>query len=468
MAKSLRVLIVEDSEADAELVAIELRRDRYDLSYDRVDTPQAMATALQNENWDVVISDHDMPQFNATAALRLLHESGLDLPFIIVSGVIGDEAAVAAMRAGAHDYIIKSNLARLGAAVDRELREADIRREHRKKEDEKRRLLQQLEETQLELGQRVSQITALNRLLQEHLIQRGEVVEAYSELLEVLQRHMEDTSTLVARARSQPIPVLQDSLKEGGSVFTPPDRPRTPVEDRTSLKSDLENIPSLPRASSTSDLTRGIATQPIRIFIADGDESVRRAMRMGLERTDGITIVGETGDGQEVIEQARNLDPDVILVDVQTPQVGGMEIWRRLAEAGLKCRVTLLSVNAGGGDMLEGIRAGARAFLLKETGFEDLVRSIVAVHQGGLLLEPAMASRLIAGLGTDDAAFLTQREQEVLNLMGSGARNREIAEQLSLSVNTVKYHIENLYEKLGVRNRTQAVRVAGERGLCNV
>ena len=115
--------------------------------------------------------------------------------------------------------------------------------------------------------------------------------------------------------------------------------------------------------------------------------------------------------------------------------------------------------------MLEGLRAGARGYLLKEAGIDDLMRAIFAVSEGSLLLEPAMANRLIEVLDANDAPGLTPRELEVLRLLASGARNREIAEQLTVSVNTVKYHIENLYEKLGVSSRTQAVRVAGERGL---
>ena len=109
-----------------------------------------------------------------------------------------------------------------------------------------------------------------------------------------------------------------------------------------------------------------------------------------------------------------------------------------------------------------------RGYLLKEAEIDDLMRAILAVHEGGLLLQPAMASQLIEGLETDDTPALTPRELEVLHLLAAGARNREIADQLSLSVNTVKYHIENLYEKLGVRSRTQAVRVAGERGLSDL
>ncbi len=136
MNKLLRVLIVEDSEDDAELLAIELERGGYQPIYQRVDNKADMQAALQDKKpWDVVLADYSMPKFSATAALNLLKELDLDLPFIIVSGKIGEDTAVAAMKAGAHDYIVKGKLARLVPAVERELREAVIRQEHRQAQE---------------------------------------------------------------------------------------------------------------------------------------------------------------------------------------------------------------------------------------------------------------------------------------------------------------------------------------------
>ncbi|KYC43149.1 hybrid sensor histidine kinase/response regulator [Scytonema hofmannii PCC 7110] len=124
MISHLRVLIVEDSEDDAFLVLRELRRGGYTLDYVRVDTPVAMRAALDRQPWDIVIADYNMPAFSAPEALKLLQSRKVDLPFIIVSGAIGEDIAVAAMKAGAHDYLIKGNLTRLVPAVERELREA--------------------------------------------------------------------------------------------------------------------------------------------------------------------------------------------------------------------------------------------------------------------------------------------------------------------------------------------------------
>jgi PAS domain S-box-containing protein len=130
MAAPLRVLLIEDSDDDAALVVRELRRGGYAPTVERVTTPAAMAGAL-GEPWDVVLADYALPQFSAPAALQLLKASGLDLPFIIVSGTIGEETAVTAMKAGAHDYLMKDRLARLVPAIQRELREAEARRQRR-------------------------------------------------------------------------------------------------------------------------------------------------------------------------------------------------------------------------------------------------------------------------------------------------------------------------------------------------
>ena len=132
MSKLLRVLIIEDSEDDAELLAIALECGGYQISYQRVDTQADMQAALSEpQPWDIVLADYSMPQFSAIAALKVLKQRQLDLPFVIVSGKIGEDTAVAAMKAGAHDYLVKGQLSRLLPAVERELREAVLRKEYR-------------------------------------------------------------------------------------------------------------------------------------------------------------------------------------------------------------------------------------------------------------------------------------------------------------------------------------------------
>ena len=134
--RPLRLLLVEDSADDALLLLRELKRGGYEVFHERVDTAECMQAALQRQDWDVVVSDHAMPTFSAPAALELLRENGWrDVPFIIVSGHIGEDAAVKAMKAGAHDFIAKDSLARLVPAIERELRDAEERRERRRAQE---------------------------------------------------------------------------------------------------------------------------------------------------------------------------------------------------------------------------------------------------------------------------------------------------------------------------------------------
>ncbi|MBI3994452.1 MAG: EAL domain-containing protein [Nitrospirae bacterium] len=135
MGKPLRVLIVEDSEDDAALLVRELRWNNYDPTFKRVETAQGMSAALARGPWDVIICDYNLPHFSAPVALMMVQQSGLDLPFVIVSGSIGEDVAVAAMKSGAHDYVMKGNLKRLVPAVEREIREATVRRERKRAEE---------------------------------------------------------------------------------------------------------------------------------------------------------------------------------------------------------------------------------------------------------------------------------------------------------------------------------------------
>jgi PAS domain S-box-containing protein len=135
MGVHLRVLMVEDREDDALLLLRLLRRAGYDLTFERVDTAEATEAALDRQTWDIIIADYTLPEFNGLGALALMKERGLDLPYVVVSGSIGEDIAVAAMKAGAHDYIMKNNLTRLVPAVERELREAEVRRARKRAED---------------------------------------------------------------------------------------------------------------------------------------------------------------------------------------------------------------------------------------------------------------------------------------------------------------------------------------------
>ena len=154
------VVIVEDQEDDASLMLCELRRAQFEPEFERVETEQELKAALEKGGWDIVLSDHGLPRFNSLQALNMLNQSELDLPFIIVSGSIEEDLAVAAMKSGAHDYIMKNNLARLGPAVEREMREAETRRARRAAEEARLKPVQELEQAYTQLERRVREITA--------------------------------------------------------------------------------------------------------------------------------------------------------------------------------------------------------------------------------------------------------------------------------------------------------------------
>lgn len=172
MSKQLRTLIVEDSEDDALLIVKELKRGGYDPSYERVDTAAGMSIALSKQEWDVMLVDHSMPHFSAPAALNLMKKRGLDLPFIIVSGTLGENNAVKAIKAGAHDYLTRDNLKRLAPAVKREMKEAAARRRHDEKELVRyRRRLEEL------VAERTAELAAANRKLHLDIEKRKGIEE---------------------------------------------------------------------------------------------------------------------------------------------------------------------------------------------------------------------------------------------------------------------------------------------------
>ncbi len=169
MSKPLRVLIVEDSEDDSLLLLRELGNGEYDPVWERVDTAGAMSVALEEGSWDLVLSDFDMPRFSALAALNLVQQAGLDLPFIVVSGVIGEVQAVRMMKAGAHDYVFKNNLARLLPVIERELNEATVRRQRKRAEEALREARDNLE---TRVQERTTELREANQALQAEIAER--------------------------------------------------------------------------------------------------------------------------------------------------------------------------------------------------------------------------------------------------------------------------------------------------------
>jgi FixJ family two-component response regulator len=185
--------MIEDSEDDAALTILEVRRGGYEPVVKRVETAEDLADAVQSGKWDVVISDYVMPRFSGLSALKMLRESGLDLPFIIVSGKIGEDVAVDAMKTGAHDYILKDNLARLVPAIDRELREAEDRRQRRKADEALKRAYEELE---LKVQERTAELRAANKALELENNQRRQAEQEREKVICELTEALSEVKTL--------------------------------------------------------------------------------------------------------------------------------------------------------------------------------------------------------------------------------------------------------------------------------
>ena len=203
---------------------------------------------------------------------------------------------------------------------------------------------------------------------------------------------------------------------------------------------------------------------PIRVLIADDHAVVRRGLRTFLELQDDIDVVGEAADGEACVTAAVELSPDVILLDLLMPGVGGVEALGRLREAGSTARVLVITSFTDPTVSVPAVRAGAAGVIFKDVEPRDLASAIRSVHAGHTLLQPDVAAALMA---PDPAAAspLTARERDVLAEIARGRSNREIARVLTLSEKTVKTHVSNVLMKLGVADRTQAALLAVRRGL---
>ena len=209
----------------------------------------------------------------------------------------------------------------------------------------------------------------------------------------------------------------------------------------------------------------------IRVLIADDEALVRTGLRMVLAAEPGIEVVGEARNGQDAVDLAARLAPDVVLMDIRMPEMDGLEATERLARTGGP-RVVLLTTFDLDEHVFRGLRAGADGFLLKDTPAEQLVAAIRAVAAGDALLAPSVTRRLIdrfarrPDIGIPAGyAPLTERESEVLRLLARGLSNAEIADELEVGEATVKTHVARVLSKLGVRDRVQAVVAAYEAGI---
>jgi DNA-binding NarL/FixJ family response regulator len=210
----------------------------------------------------------------------------------------------------------------------------------------------------------------------------------------------------------------------------------------------------------------------IRVVLVDDQTLVRRGIRALLELAGDVTIVAEAGDGEEGLAAIRRERPDVVLLDVRMPKKGGLEMLRELQSDQSPPPTILLTTFDDDEVLLEGVKAGARGYLLKDVSLEQLTEAIRTVAQGGTLIRPAITERVLRGLEHVRRDFdalsppdpLTKREVEILRLMAGGYSNREIADALGTAEGTVKNHASSILSKLGVRDRTRAVLKALELG----
>jgi len=350
MARPLRVLIVEDSEADALLLLRELRRGGYAAAYERVETAAGLGAALEKQEWDIIISDFVMPQFGGLEALRLAAGKGLDLPFIVVSGKIGEDTAVAAMRAGAADYIMKDNLRRLCPVVERELQEATVRRERRKaaealrERDEELRVMRKMDQLKDEFIGLVSHelrtpitiiLGALSTVLSSGArLSRQErkqlVDDAYLEaetLSDIVANLLE-----LARVQADRLQLYREPLDVGQVIGAAVSRARKQAKTHE-LGVDCEESLTV-----TADKTRAE-----RILLNLLDNAVKysppgSAVRVFARRSVDEVIIGvcDQGPGISAADQKRLFDP---FERLETPdgKVGGiglgLVVCKRLAEA---------------------------------------------------------------------------------------------------------------------------------------
>jgi two-component system, NarL family, response regulator YdfI len=209
---------------------------------------------------------------------------------------------------------------------------------------------------------------------------------------------------------------------------------------------------------------------PIRVMITDDHLIVREGLRLILETTEGIDIVGEASDGAECLRLVLELKPDVILMDLQMPRMDGITAIGHLRKEHPEIAIVILTTFNEDELMMRGLQAGARGYLLKDTNRENLLDTIQAAAKGETLLKPEILARVLsartapAPVSAKDST-LTERELEVLQAAARGERNKEIAYKLGITERTVKAHLASIYQKFSVDSRAAAVAVAAQKGL---
>ena len=213
--------------------------------------------------------------------------------------------------------------------------------------------------------------------------------------------------------------------------------------------------------------------QPIRVLIADDHQLIRRGLRTIFATEEGIDLVGEAVDGEDVVVQARDLRPDVILLDLVMPVQDGLSAIQEIRRVSPQSRILILTSFSADEQIFTALRSGAAGYVLKDVGADELMRAIRDVHRGDSSLHPSVARRFIEKLAHESASptphqpaeELTPREVEVLKLVAGGLTNQQIAVHLTLSERTVAAHVRSILAKLQLANRTQATLYAIRQGL---
>jgi DNA-binding NarL/FixJ family response regulator len=215
--------------------------------------------------------------------------------------------------------------------------------------------------------------------------------------------------------------------------------------------------------------------EPIRLLIVDDQRLMREGLRTLLELENDLVVAAEAEDGQAALDRFEAVRPDVVLMDIRMPRLDGVEATRRLRQRWPAARVIILTTFDDDAYVFDGLRAGALGYLLKDVSGQELAEAVRTVASGGALIEPSVARKVLAEFSrlAEPARPardhlpepLSEREQEILRLLASGANNRKIAGQLFLAEGTVKNYVSTILDKLGVQDRTQAALRARELGL---
>ncbi len=213
--------------------------------------------------------------------------------------------------------------------------------------------------------------------------------------------------------------------------------------------------------------------KPIKVLLVDDQALIREGLKSLLALNEEIIVVGEACDGKDALSKLKDTQADVMLLDIRMPEMSGIELLKYLCEEKIHIPTIILTTFDDHELVLEGMRYGAKGYLLKDISLESLVNAIQTVNRGETLVQPALTERLLKGLSDQSTKFeslelpdpLTPKETEILRLMAGGYSNKEISKALSKSEGTVKNHVSNILSKLGVRDRTRAVLKSIELGI---